>query len=176
MSKIAKDPKKITIDFKIKFYKHFLEKLTTMQKSENELSQLMEKMKLFAQNNKLSLVYQFGSQVSKTNTNFKSDYDFALLLDDKISSLSTSVFFKASLISKLEQLLKITPVDLVILNIAPPILSYDIIKFGILLYKNNDAIRSDFEAKTVRSYLDFRFYNDLFNFIYLNSLKVNGVL
>lgn len=147
-----------------------------MPKTENELSQLTGEIKRFAQNNKLSLVYQFGSQVSKTNTNFKSDYDFALLLDDKISSLSTSVFFKASLISRLERLLKITPIDLVILNIAPPILSYDIIKLGILLYKKNDAIRSDFEAKTVRSYLDFKFHNDLFNFLYLNSLKVNGVL
>ena len=109
----------------------------------------MGEIKHFAQNNKFSLVYQFGSRVSKTSINFKSDYDFAVLFNDKISYLSTSVFFKASLISKLEQLLKISPVDLVILNMAPPILSYDIIKHGILLYKRSDEIRTDFEAKTI---------------------------
>lgn len=147
-----------------------------MTKNVHESSDITRKIKFFARNNKISLVYQFGSRISKTRTHFKSDYDFGLLLDDKIANFSTSVFFKASLISKLEQLLKISPVDLVILNMAPPILSYDIIKHGILLYKRNDVIRSDFEAKTVRSYLDFKFYNDLFNSLYLNSLKVNGVL
>lgn len=130
----------------------------------------------FAESNKLSLIYFFGSRTKEDTTTFKSDYDFAFFLDETIKDSSTSNYFKGSLISQMEQIFKIRPVDIVILNIAPPILSYQIIKKGELLYSINDELRTEFEAKVIRDYLDFSYYNEKFNSMYLDSLNTHGVL
>jgi len=147
-----------------------------MIKTVHEISDLKKKLRPFALDNQLFLIYHFGSRITNNEFNFRSDYDFAFLLNDNNVELFSSVFFKASLISKMEQLLRISPIDLVILNEAPPILSYEIIKHGLLLYKKTDKTRTDFEEKIIKNYLDFKYYSNQFNLLYLDILKVKGVL
>lgn len=130
----------------------------------------------FAESNRLLLIYFFGSRTKEEDITFKSDYDFAFLLDVIIRDSSNSNYFKGSLIAQMERTFKISPIDIVILNNAPPILSYEIIKTGSLIYNKKDEIRTEFEAKAIRNYLDYKYYSERFNSIYIDSLRVNGVL
>jgi hypothetical protein len=47
-------------------------------------------------------------------------------------------------------------VDLTILNISPPLLKFQIIKNGRVIYCRSEESRIKFEAKSICEYLDFR--------------------
>ncbi|MEM3786280.1 MAG: nucleotidyltransferase domain-containing protein, partial [Nitrososphaeria archaeon] len=44
--------------------------------------------------------------------------------------------------------------DLLILNIAPPMLKYQVIKYGKLLFSRSERVRVMFEVKALKEYLD----------------------
>ena len=46
-------------------------------------------------------------------------------------------------------------VDLVILNMAPPLLKYQVIKNGLVICSRDEAARVRFEARALSEYLDF---------------------
>ncbi len=139
------------------------------------LEMVEKKAKGLAKLHNFRLIYLFGSQLAPTETLFNSDYDFGVLLEPKMEPFAKSPFYKGSLISQFEQELNLAPVDIVILNNAPSILTYEIIKNGRLIYFKDEECRSSFEVSVIRNYLDFKFYNDRFNEEYLDSLRMNGV-
>lgn len=102
---------------------------------------------------KAELVYLFGSHANQTQTNF-SDIDFAFLFDSKFDN--HKLFnIRLDLISSLQKKIK-KDVDVIILNLAPPLLKFEAIN-GILLYKRNEKIRVEFEVKTIDEYLDTKY-------------------
>jgi hypothetical protein len=57
-------------------------------------------------------------------------------------------------LDKLSEILE-NDVDLIILNTSSPLLKYQVIKHGKIIYSQNEEARIIFEVKAQREYLDF---------------------
>ncbi|MDD1777950.1 MAG: nucleotidyltransferase domain-containing protein [Candidatus Helarchaeota archaeon] len=99
---------------------------------------------------KAELVYLFGSFAKSTYTSL-SDIDFAFLFASKFDKHKLFEI-RLNLIGALQKIIK-KEVDIVTLNLAPPLLKFEAIN-GILLHEKNSSIRIDFEVKTIHEYLD----------------------
>ncbi|MDP2754465.1 MAG: nucleotidyltransferase domain-containing protein [Nitrospirota bacterium] len=96
--------------------------------------------------------YIFGSYASN-RLSPAADIDIAVLLNSSISSKDYG-FLKLKIITDLIELLSFDNVDIVILNTAPPLLSHEVIKKGILLFSKNEKERLEFTVKSTMRYLD----------------------
>jgi predicted nucleotidyltransferase len=87
------------------------------------------------------LAYLFGSLVRGKG----NDVDMAALVDrDNLSRLR----------EKLWEVLGTQRLDLVNLRTASPLLRFEVISTGVLVYKKNDDIENAFEMATIREYKD----------------------
>jgi predicted nucleotidyltransferase len=104
----------------------------------------------------LVALYLFGSYAEGKQTPV-SDIDLAVLLD---RGFPAALYFekKLKLLSTITSALKTDEVDLIILNQAPPALSYRVLSQGRLLYEEEDgkAQRVSFQVKTFDRYFDFK--------------------
>jgi predicted nucleotidyltransferase len=98
------------------------------------------------------LAYLFGSQATG-RTHADSDIDVAVLLN---ASLTPDERFaeRLTLIGALSRLLGTDNVDMVILNEASPLLAYEVLRSGVLLYCSDDNTRVEFQVCTLRTYED----------------------
>ncbi len=104
----------------------------------------------FKREDKVLVAYVFGSFV-RGNQTFRSDFDVAVLL----SSIPPKMLdYYLHLVDGLSKMLKMD-IDLVILNLAPPLLKYQVIKNGLVVYSRDEVSRVKFEAKALSEYLDF---------------------
>ncbi len=85
-----------------------------------------------------------------------SDVDIGVLLDEKLSN-KDRFELELKLISEITTLIKKNKIDLVVLNEAPLLLSYNIIKNGIIL-KSTETERVKFETKILSIYMDEKYY------------------
>jgi predicted nucleotidyltransferase len=102
---------------------------------------------------KAELVYLFGSFAKSTYTRF-SDMDLAFLFASQFDKHKLFEI-RLNLIGALQKIIK-KEVDIVILNLAPPLLKFEAIN-GILLHEKSRSIRIDFEVKTIHEYLDTKY-------------------
>jgi hypothetical protein len=114
--------------------------------------------KLFGYFNNLDEVvvaYLFGS-VARGEDNKLSDVDIGVLLDE---SLSKQDMFNLELqiIDDIVGLLGSDKIDLTIMNQAPLLLKFNIIKDGYLL-KSDESSRIPFETRVMSRYLDEKYY------------------
>ena len=116
--------------------------------------------KFFRENHKnVDLAYLFGSY-AKGKVTPLSDVDVAVLLNDKIKS---EVYFdmKLDFADQLSSYLG-KEVEVVILNIADPRLSYQVIKHGEMVFEKTRDLKANFEKKALNTYFDlkpmFEFY------------------
>ena len=65
-------------------------------------------------------------------------------------------------------------IDLVVLNDAPLKFCHQILKTGKLLHLGNKSELIDFREKTVKLYLDFRFFRDAFDRAFLEGVGYHG--
>ncbi|MPM83078.1 hypothetical protein SDC9_130141 [bioreactor metagenome] len=79
-----------------------------------------------------------------------------MLFDDTLSQ-KEAFDFQLELTSELTGLLKTNSVDLVVLNDSPLLLTYNIIRDGIIL-KSDEPLRVKFETKIMSRYLDERYH------------------
>jgi hypothetical protein len=110
-----------------------------------------------AQQEGLIAAYLFGSMAEETDHRL-SDVDVALLLPhntDRVAAFDTRLRIAAAL-----QTLCQRPVDVVILNHAPPLLRFQVIQRGRLLVERDDTARCLFEARTMGVYYDTKWYLD----------------
>jgi len=110
----------------------------------------------FAKNKPVEVVYVFGSQATG-EVKPLSDYDFAVLFDEQISS-SVRFDLKLDLITFLSKLLKTDKVDVVDLNSAPISFRYSAIKPRMDIYTRSKIKRDEFELKTFQEFLDRVYY------------------
>ena len=101
------------------------------------------------------LAYLFGSTV-RGDAGRLSDVDIGVLLDEKLSK-KDRFDLELKLISDIAILIKKNKIDLIILNEAPLLLAYNIIKSGIIL-KSDEKERVKFETKILSMYLDEKYY------------------
>lgn len=109
----------------------------------------------FSNLDEVVLAYIFGS-VARGDDNRMSDVDIGVLLD---KSLSKQDMFDLELqiIDDIVGLLGSDKIDLTIMNQAPLLLNFNIIKDGYVL-KSDEASRIPFETRAMSRYLDEKFY------------------
>lgn len=64
--------------------------------------------------------------------------------------------------------------DLIILNTAPLRFSYNILKEGKLIFCKNRMQLIDFREKTVKYFIDFKFYRRQFDNVFLQGISYYG--
>jgi len=117
-------------------------------------------------------LFSFGS-LAKGALKPLSDLDFAVLVSNNLDP--TERFEKhLNLIGLFNQVLKTDEIDLVLLNDVPMGFSFNIIFSGRLLYCRNRYELDDFMEKTVKFYLDFKFFRDEFDRVFLEGIGYHG--
>lgn len=117
-------------------------------------------------------LFSFGS-LSKGTLRPLSDLDFSVLVSNNLDP--TERFEKhLNLIGLFNQVLKTDEIDLVLLNDVPIGFSFNIIFSGRLLYCRNSPELNDFIAKTIKFYLDFKFFRDEFDRAFLEGIGYHG--
>ena len=98
-------------------------------------------------------LYLFGSQATGKQGPL-SDVDVAVLLDEKRISPKSFFRFRLDLIVAATGACRRPDVDVVILNEATPVLKYEVVRNGRVIYERDHASRIEFEAGAVQHYLD----------------------
>lgn len=102
-----------------------------------------------------------------------SDLDFGILVSPALDRQQR--FDKhLALIGVFNEQLKTEEIDLVLLNDAPVRFSHNIIKSGKLLFCSDVDVLKDFIEKTVKVYLDFRYFRDEFDKEFLKGIGYYG--
>lgn len=96
--------------------------------------------------------YIFGSYPTE-KINQRSDIDIAVLFRDNIDRKEYSNI-KLSIINELIGLLSFDRIDVIILNIASPLLSHNVIKKGLLLFSKDEVKHREYISKATMHYLD----------------------
>jgi predicted nucleotidyltransferase len=102
----------------------------------------------FARVPQIKFAYVFGS-CARGDHGPASDLDIAVFLDRRVSSFA----FRLRLIETMMQELGTERFDLIILNDAPPVLKYEVVRQGRVI-KEDKKRRVEFEAKSLGEYLD----------------------
>ena len=128
------------------------------------------KLKRFFQKNhkNINLAYLFGSYAKGRITPL-SDVDVAVLLNDKSDP---KVYFdiQLDLSGRLSSYLK-KEVEVVILNRADPRLSYQVIKYGEIVFEKNPNLKANFERKALNIYFDLKPMFDFYEKELLERIK-----
>ncbi|MBA3046321.1 MAG: nucleotidyltransferase domain-containing protein [Candidatus Thermoplasmatota archaeon] len=105
----------------------------------------------FQQQKDIKVAYVFGSE-AKGSAGKLSDVDIAVYVDGSVSR-KNYLGLKLSILGEISSILKTDRIDLVVMNNAPLLLNYNIIKFGKPL-TSNEAERARLETKILSAYLD----------------------
>ena len=62
-------------------------------------------------------------------------------------------------------------VSVVLLNKAPLVISYGVLKESKVLFSANDNLRLDFEEKIIKQYLDFRYHLNIYDNEFISMIK-----
>jgi predicted nucleotidyltransferase len=114
-----------------------------------------ELIEYFTNKDSVILAYLFGSTV-RGDAGRLSDVDIGILLDEKLSK-KDRFDLELKLMGEIAILIKKNKIDLIVLNEAPLLLAYNIIKSGIIL-KSDETERVKFEIKILSMYMDERYY------------------
>lgn len=122
--------------------------------------------KVFKKDRDILFAYLFGSQVIG-KTNFESDIDIAVYLDEKrVKDLFQK---RLKLIGNLEGILK-KRTEVVILNEVKSIFfKFVITKEGKVIFEQDHSERVDFELKTMQDYYDYQPFLDEYNKAFLEK-------
>lgn len=119
---------------------------------------LEEKIKeVLGRERHVKLTYLFGS-AALGETGKLSDIDVAVYLDESLPS-EERFRLQLKLMGELASVLQTNKVDLVVMNDAPLLLSYNIIKYGKLL-KSDVQARVRVESSILSRYLDMKYFID----------------
>lgn len=117
----------------------------------------------------MQLVYLFGSY-ARGDKNFQ-DIDIAILIDlespDIIREMEIAESFKNELTKNHPK----SPVQVIPLNSANPLLRYEVIKEGRAIYASSDEERIAFEMKTLREYGDYKAKSGFYEMALKEHLK-----
>lgn len=112
----------------------------------DKLLEIMRKK--LASEEAVRFAYLFGSQ-AREDIGQLSDIDVAVFLQGELDPLE----YRLKLIERIAKAMGAQKVDTVVLNGAPPVLSHQVVKTGIVV-KESKEDRIDFEMEALREYLD----------------------
>ncbi len=113
----------------------------------------------FKDRDEVSAIYIFGSAARGKET-AESDIDIAVLIDDRKKGRKTYESLKKEYYSASPKF-SLRPIDIVVLNTAPPFLKHRIIKTGKVLFDRNRRLRVRFVANAIIEYLDYKPIEDI---------------
>jgi predicted nucleotidyltransferase len=117
-------------------------------------------------------LYAFGS-LAQHALKPLSDLDFGILLASRLDKQER--FDKdIELIGLFTDFLKTDEIDLIVMNDAPPRIAFNILKTGKLLLCNDRSTLVDFREHIVKYYLDFKYFRDQFDAIFLKGVGYYG--
>src|SRR5215510_2507398 len=122
------------------------------EETQMDLDAFRQPLQCLFQQHPVCLAYLFGSQATR-RTHPSSDVDVAVLLDE---SLTPDERFaeRMQLLGDLSRIFVTDHVDLVMLNEASPLLAYETLRHGALLYCADAQTRIEFQVHTLRAYED----------------------
>ncbi len=106
---------------------------------------------LLEHDQRILIAYLFGSRTKKADQ--ASDIDIALYTSNKFSWEDYYILH-----GELAKTLRSDRIDLVWLNEADPILSFEVIKYGKVFICKNADILNDFELMSKKRYYDYALY------------------
>lgn len=116
--------------------------------------------------------YLFGS-LAEGRATARSDVDIAILLADAPDPVAAGER-QLALMGELEGFTD-RDLDVVILNIAPPILQHQVLRCGRLLYERDQRARVEFEVRAGQIYTDLKPMYDLHTRDLLQKIKEVGL-
>jgi len=119
------------------------------------------------------VAYLYGS-VARNESGPLSDVDMAILLEDTLSK-QERFDLRLRLTVELVSRLKMSQVDLIVLNDAPVYLQFEVIKANQVLYCRDEIARIRYEAKTMSFYLDRKYYDERHSQILLEQIISEGL-
>jgi hypothetical protein len=110
----------------------------------------------FEEREEIRLAYLFGSYFTGTPSFFHDIDVGVLVMPDRLRSLDRELpyGYRVDLTMKLEKVLRYNPVDLVLLNGAPPLLKRRIIGTGKLVFCRSETERIGFEVASLKEHAD----------------------
>ena len=116
--------------------------------------------------------YLFGS-VARQQSNTLSDIDIAVLLRPGLNA-EAMLERQLALVGALEDAIK-REVQVVILNSAPPLLAYQVIREGVLLCEQDRLARIAFAVRTMKLYFDIQPRLEFHNQVTFRQIREVGL-
>jgi predicted nucleotidyltransferase len=113
--------------------------------------------------------YLYGSH-TEGRASALSDIDIGVLIKDGLAEEHLWQLEDA-IAADLRHVLHTDKVDLVVLNLAPLRIRYEVITRGEVLYSADDGARADFESYSLRRYWDFEKYLEEYDRCFLSRIK-----
>ena len=122
---------------------------------------------------RVKLAYLFGS-VAEGKEGKLSDVDLAVFLDESLNKKEI-LNLQLKVISELTSILKTDRIDLIVMNNAPLLLKYNIIKHGKIL-KQDIKTKIRVESEILSNYLDMKYFIDRHTNIAIKRIAKVGLL
>lgn len=133
-----------------------------------KIKQIIE---LASQSN-INYLYLFGSQARK-NINLRSDFDFAVKFDTK--KIKDTFDAKLELMANLSKILQKEDVDVVNIEEADPLLHFNILKDGVVIYEKDKHERTMDRVRAMNIYRDRSYYYNRHFKIAINQMAAGQI-
>lgn len=121
-----------------------------------EKEAIIQKLKGYMQAKpEVVFVYLYGSH-AKGTANRLSDVDVAIYLDEKAVPKDKLFEVRLAFIGELMSLLQTNEIDVVTLNNASPLLSHQVLKYGILLDCKDQTKKNEYVVRSFNVYIDYK--------------------
>ena len=129
-------------------------------------------IKRISKDKEIIALFAFGS-LATGDLKPLSDLDFGVLISPTVDPKQR--FNKhLELIGIFNEHFETDEVDLILMNDAPMRFSHNILRAGKLLLCSNSSVLSAFIEKTIKGYLDFRYFRDEFDREFLKGIGYYG--
>ena len=125
------------------------------------LKKYCQKLSKDLKENDVILAYLFGSE-AKSTSHKESDVDIGVLFDKKVQ-FKDYLKKEGKLIEIFSEIFPEREINIVNLNIAPPLLKQVAILEGKLLYQKDDLTRILFQIQTLHEYEDYLHLSNIYN-------------
>nr|WP_321496866.1 nucleotidyltransferase domain-containing protein [uncultured Methanolobus sp.] len=122
----------------------------------------------FLKEESVELAYLFGS-VAEDTAGPLSDVDIGVYLSETLTE-KERIYKRIDLINELSDLLRSDKLDLLVVNDASPVLSFEVIRPNVTIFSRDENLRVDVECRIMSVYLDWNYYEDRLNRHFLERI------
>jgi uncharacterized protein len=120
----------------------------------------------------VELAYLFGSTAGG-NIGPLSDIDIGVYLSSKLTE-AERIDKRLRLTAEIASLLKTDIIDLIIMNDASSVISFEIIKPNSPIFIKDEDLKLDVEQEIMSRYLDRKYHENLLNRVFLEMIQEKG--